>query len=267
MEMHLLFLALKFSGPFTIREFPWHQSVIRGIRFIPPSTLSGFIRRILDSKMLKDDSFTPVYSDKGYQYYTLDYTKHLPLGAFVQHGKELSVHTAYRQGPRSFLHNRFSQLFDYGSAATKLALPDLAEYQPHMWDYMLVDEMIGYVLTKSLDEFDNIENYGCKIGKNGYAYIENKKVCSLNLNTKEDEIIPQPYDVESNVPQNIDRVILKCYSHLISNGVAYGFKNFAISFPKKPYKTRYVDADGIPISLSVIKELGGEAWLNALLEG
>lgn len=265
--MYLLLLTLGFTGPLTVREFPWHQSIIRSVRFVPPSTLSGFLRRILDFKVLNDEEFKSIYNEKEYRYYTLDYTKHLPLGAFVKRIDEIKIHTAYRQGPRSFLHERFSQLFDYGPRATKLALPDLAEYQPHQWDYVLMDVAIGYILTKAPSEFDKIENYGCKIGKNGYAYVKNVTTYPVEPKVNEVETIPKPYDIENNVPRNIDRIVSRCYCHLISGGLAYGFKNFIISFPKKPYKTRFINANGIHISLSVINELGGATWANALHKG
>jgi hypothetical protein len=47
--------------------------------------------------------------------------------------------------------------------------------QPLHWEFLITPQLRGYIAASSrkiLEDFQNIENYGYKIGKEGFAYIE-----------------------------------------------------------------------------------------------
>ena len=129
--------------------------------FLPPTTMSGFLRRL---KML-EVGHLPETAVKDPDYYALP-PQLCTLGAYpklnVQH-----IHTTKRQGIRSFNHNAFSRIVRRQS--TKEV------YQLHTWEYLFAEKLIGYVVSKDeklLSQLKTIENFGCKIGKEGYAFVD-----------------------------------------------------------------------------------------------
>ena len=88
------------------------------------------------------------------------------LGAYPKMN-EHHIHTTKRQGIRSFNHNAFSRIVRHQS--TKEV------YQLHTWEYLFAERLIGYVVSENeqlLSELKTVENFGCKIGKEGYAFVD-----------------------------------------------------------------------------------------------
>jgi hypothetical protein len=66
---------------------------------------------------------------------------------------------------REFTHDDFSRLYLDGSKAN---------FQLHTWEYLITEELVGYVVAESaerLKQIQDLEAYGCYIGKEGYAVL------------------------------------------------------------------------------------------------
>ena len=159
--MWMLKLVIKPTSGLTFRRMPSSILHISTYPFLPPTTMSGFLRRL---KML-EAGHLPETSVKDPDYYALP-PQLCPLGAYPK-VNEHRIHTTKRQGIRSFNHNAFSRIVRYQS--TKEV------YQLHTWEYLFAEELIGYVVSqdqKLLSQLRTVENFGCKIGKEGFAFVD-----------------------------------------------------------------------------------------------
>jgi len=126
--------------------------------------MSGFLRRL----KLLEAGHLPETDVKDPDYYALP-PQLCTLGAYPKLNEQ-HIHTTKRQGIRSFNHNAFSRIVRHQS--TKEV------YQLHTWEYLFAEQLIGYVVSEDerlLSKLKSVENFGCKIGKEGYAFVE--KVC------------------------------------------------------------------------------------------
>lgn len=90
-----------------------------------------------------------------------------PLGAYPK-ARKYWIHTTKRQGIRSFNHSAFSRIVSGKRTNTE-------NYQLHTWEYLFAEELIGYVVSqdeKLLSQLRTVANFGCKIGKEGYAFVD-----------------------------------------------------------------------------------------------
>ncbi len=162
--MWMLELIIKPTSGLTFRRMPSSILHISTYPFLPPTTMSGFLRRL----KLLEAGHLPQTAVKDPDYYALP-PQLCPLGAYPN-GQNYHIHTTKRQGIRSFNHNAFSRIVRYQS--TKEV------YQLHTWEYLFAEKLIGYVVSEDeelLNQLRTVENFGCKIGKEGYAFVE--KVC------------------------------------------------------------------------------------------
>ena len=161
--MWMLKLGIKPTSGITFRRLPSSMVHIGTYPFLPPTTMSGFLRRI----KLLEAGLLPETAVKNPDYYTLP-PQLCPLGAYPLNGV-FTIHTTKRQGPRAFNHNAFSELLRYRLRNEK------RNYQLHTWEYLIAEELVGYVVSEDLEllnELGSIGNFGCKIGKEGYAFIQ-----------------------------------------------------------------------------------------------
>ena len=159
--MWMLELVIKPTSGLTFRRMPSSILHISTYPFLPPTTMSGFLRRL---KML-EAGHLPETDVKDPHYYALP-PQLCPLGAYPK-VNEHRIHTTKRQGIRSFNHNAFSRIVRHQS--TKEV------YQLHTWEYLFTEKLIGYVVSedeKLLGQLRTVENFGCKIGKEGYAFVD-----------------------------------------------------------------------------------------------
>ena len=159
--MWMLELVIKPTSGLTFRRMPSSILHISTYPFLPPTTMSGFLRRL---KML-EAGHLPETDVKDPHYYALP-PQLCPLGAYPK-VDEHRIHTTKRQGIRSFNHNAFSRIVRHQS--TKEV------YQLHTWEYLFTEKLIGYVVSedeKLLGQLRTVENFGCKIGKEGYAFVD-----------------------------------------------------------------------------------------------
>lgn len=159
--MWMLKLTIKPTAGLTFRRMPSSILHISTYPFLPPTTMSGFLRRL----KLLEAGHLPETEVENPHYYALP-PQLCPLGAYPKAGG-YCVHTTKRQGIRAFNHNAFSRIVRYRS--TKEV------YQLHTWEYLFVEEFIGYVVSEDeqlLKQLESINNFGCKIGKEGYAFVD-----------------------------------------------------------------------------------------------
>ena len=162
--MWMLELIIKPTSGLTFRRMPSSILHISTYPFLPPTTMSGFLRRL---KML-EAGYLPETTVKDPDYFALP-PQLCTLGAYPK-ANEYCIHTTKRQGIRSFKHNAFSRIVRYQS--------NKEVYQLHTWEYLFAEKFVGYVVSedeKLLIQLKTVENFGCKIGKEGYAFIE--KIC------------------------------------------------------------------------------------------
>lgn len=160
--MWMLKLIIRPTSGLTFRRMPSSILHISTYPFLPPTTMSGFLRRL----KLLEAGHLPETEVKNPDYYALP-PQLCPLGAYPK-GKEYHIHTTKRHGMSHFKHNAFSRIVSGKRKNTE-------NYQLHTWEYLFTEKLIGYVVSeneKFLSELKTIENFGCKIGKEGYAFVD-----------------------------------------------------------------------------------------------
>ena len=169
--MWMINLTIKPTSGLTFRRLPSSILHIGTYPFLPPTTMSGFLRRL---KMLEAGHF-PETAVKNPDYYALP-PQLCPLGAYPRNG-HFAVHTTKRQGIRAFTHNAFSRLVRYSNSKEV--------YQLHTWEYLIAEDLVGYVVSENaelLNALRSVVNFGCKIGKEGYAFVQSiSEPIELNL--------------------------------------------------------------------------------------
>jgi len=148
----------------TFRILPGSILNIATYPFVPPTTLSGFLRRLGMLSVGLDIPETHVNKDNPPVYILPPL--YIALGAYPKPNSLRTIHKTYRKGMREFNHYSFSKLY---------MEKDKANFQLHTWEYFIAEELIGYVISESLDalaQFKKLEGYGCKLGKEGFAVLE-----------------------------------------------------------------------------------------------
>ena len=159
--MWVLTLVIKPTSGLTFRRMPSSILHISTYPFLPPTTMSGFLRRL----KLLEAGHLPETAVKDPDYYALP-PQLCPLGAYPQE-VGYRIHTTKRQGIRSFNHNAFSRIIRSQS--------NKEVYQLHTWEYLFTEKLVGYVVSEDLEllsQLKTVENFGCKIGKEGYAFVD-----------------------------------------------------------------------------------------------
>jgi hypothetical protein len=161
--MYCLEFTIKPTAAMTFRILPGSILNIATYPFVPPTTLSGYLRRLAMLSAGQELPETKVNNENP-PVYALP-SKYMSLGAYPKLDAWSGIHRTYRKGMRSFNHDDFSKLYVDGKGE---------DFQLHTWEYLIVDELVGYVAAESLEgleHFQDLVGYGCKIGKEGYAYI------------------------------------------------------------------------------------------------
>lgn len=158
-------LRLRPTSGLTFRRVPFSTLEMLTYPFVPPTTLSGFVERLVRQAQSGDG--LPEASRAQPLFYALPRTYHA-LGALPTPNPLWSyrVLTTPRQGVRKFGHTVFSRLRREGDKET---------YQLYRWEYLFADELIGYILHDDADALvalSVIRNMGGKLGKEGWAFVE-----------------------------------------------------------------------------------------------
>ncbi|WP_414548817.1 hypothetical protein [Anabaena sp. CCY 0017] len=160
--MYCLQINIQPTAAMTFRILPGSILNIATYPFVPPTTLSGFLRRLGMIYAGFGIPETRVNNDNP-PFYALP-QRYCALGAYPVKGKLSAVHRTYRKGMREFNHDAFSRIYQDGNQALQL----------HTWEYLIAEELVGYVITDSpqgLEHFQELVGYGCKLGKEGFAII------------------------------------------------------------------------------------------------
>ena len=161
--MYCVEIKLQPTAALTFRMLPGSILNIATYPFIPPTSLSGFLRRLGMMRAELDIPETKINKENPFTY--LLPQRYTTLGAYPSRFSLRGIHKTYRKGMREFNHDDFSKIYSEG---------DRANFQLHTWEYLIVEELIGYVVTESaadLEHIRDLQDYGCYIGKEGYAFI------------------------------------------------------------------------------------------------
>jgi len=156
------------AGPLTFRQMPSGILHIMSYPFMPPTTMSGFLKRLL---YIAEGADWPGYGEDWFgngpgKEFTLTLgSEYRALGAYP--GRESwTIHKTRRHGPKNFKHTEFSQLIRNSHQEN---------YQLHHWDYLFCDRLRGWVAAKEeapLEKLKKLENFGGKAGKEGYLVVD-----------------------------------------------------------------------------------------------
>jgi len=166
--MFYLVIKVDIDGPSTFMMYPWDLTNVSSYHFIPPTTFSGYLARILLASQNDYDRIpfrqngpnsTPLYLQ------TLFKDVHVlgafPVGSFFSH-------ISYRHGMQNIQHTRFSQIISLNPRS------EMENFQLYHWEYCFFNSLNGYILSedeKDLTKMSILENYGWKLGKEGYGRI------------------------------------------------------------------------------------------------
>ena len=176
-NMYCVELTLQPTAALTFRILPGSILNIATYPFIPPTSLSGFLRRLTMMSAGLSIPETKVNKSKPPTY--LLPKQYVSLGAYLLKNEQQysGIHRTYRKGMREFTHDDFSKLY----SASK------ANFQLHTWEYLVADSLVGYVASASkeaLIHIQDVEGYGCNIGKEGYVVVlEVSEVFELTRST------------------------------------------------------------------------------------
>lgn len=168
MKMLGVRMVIQPTAGLTFRRLPSSILHIATYPFLPPTTMSGFLRRlaIMQRADLAFDVATLVkHQETNPEIYLLPRDL-IAVGAYPEPRGAWWIHTTKRQGIRSFKHDAFSRI--YRTAAQKEV------YQLHAWDYLMCEQLAGYILSEHrarLAELADLYNRGCKLGKEGFAFV------------------------------------------------------------------------------------------------
>jgi hypothetical protein len=163
--MYCLKFTIQPTAAMTFRILPGSILNIATYPFVPPTTLSGFLRRLGMMSVGEELPETRVNNDNP-PTYTLP-PRYIALGAYPSRGegKMHGIHRTYRKGMDKFGHDAFSRIYQSDNKEN---------FQLHTWEYFIADELEGYIVADSLDgleHFQELKNRGCKLGKEGFAIV------------------------------------------------------------------------------------------------
>jgi hypothetical protein len=161
--MYLLTLDIRPTAALTFRILPGSILDITTYPFVPPTTLSGFLRRLV---MVAAGVDVPGTTVDDAPYYVLPPSL-IALGAYPLPGLRGMVHRTHRKGVKNFADTSFTRI--------RVAGKGHPTFQLHTWEYLIADRLRGYVAAEDaqiLEPLRSIRGYGCKLGKEGFAYVE-----------------------------------------------------------------------------------------------
>lgn len=179
--MYCLQLTITPTAAMTFRILPGSILNIATYPFVPPTTLSGYLRRLGMLSVGLELPETNINRNNP-PVYALP-RQYVALGAYLPKNTCSGVHRTYRKGMREFNHTSFSKLY---------VEKDKANFQLHTWEYFIAEELTAYVVSESLEgleHFEDLETCGCKIGKEGFAII---KEVSEPIELKQETVAAKP---------------------------------------------------------------------------
>jgi len=164
--MYAMHFTIRPTAGLTFRILPGSILDIATYPFVPPTTLSGFLRRLA---MLSAGVVFPNTgpNDESTPFYALP-RQLIALGAYPVGACTRPPHRTYRKGPRDLGHSAFSAIYRGRSRGPE-------NIQLHTWEYLVAEAFDGYVVSDDsagLTRLAAVRGYGAKLGKEGYAFVE-----------------------------------------------------------------------------------------------
>jgi len=162
--VYALALSIRPTSALTFRILPGSILDIATYPFVPPTTLSGWLRRLW---ILNETGEVPGLKEGNSPSYYVLPRRYIPLGAYP--AGEYRIHRTFRHGPRAFSHQEFSRLRRAGKG------PKNSDLQLHTWEYLVAERFLGALLAPREEDLQPIQKMvglGFKLGKEGFAYLE-----------------------------------------------------------------------------------------------
>jgi CRISPR/Cas system-associated protein Cas5 (RAMP superfamily) len=261
--MYYVQLDIRPTGGLTFRRMPSSILHISTYPFLPPSTMSGYLRRLL---MLGAGRY-PNTTVGDAPYYVLPWPLYHVLGAYPTPRRAYRVHITRRHGPKyQAKHTAFSKLVRV--RPDKARERNEQQLQLHTWEYLFVDRMRGYVASEeieALEKLRSVVNLGSKLGKEGYAYVEcisevlpmERKTASAipSVLTPASELVGEPADfVFLYRHEHTGEIPLEALADDTPSPVA-GFVPFWGGWPAEPVMLDYWTSGQVFIPVSLLEVL------------
>jgi hypothetical protein len=194
--MYAMRFMVRPTAGLTFRILPGSILDIATYPFVPPTTLSGFLRRLaMMSAGFEFPNTGP--NDANTPFYALP-RQLIALGAYPVGACTRPPHRTYRKGPRDFGHSAFSSIYRGRSRGPE-------NIQLHTWEYLVAEAFVGYVVSEEceiLGRLATVRGYGAKLGKEGYAFVEDVSgPCALEgmeIQAQPSTVVPADALFESN---------------------------------------------------------------------
>lgn len=268
--MFALKLTIVPTGALIFRRVPFATTYFPTYPFVPPTTLSGYLRRLA---MLAAGNAPPSMIEVKQRGKSLnDYAEffvlppnYVALGAFPQAG-QYTIHRTKRHQPwgqkGDFEHAEFSALIRLDMSRTA-QIPE--------WEYLLSEKFIGYVLHENADalaHLAHVKGWGCKLGKEGYAFVEDAFGPIALTEVEREEIPTTPIPARAVLGEPADIFTLYRYvwetdqrpapdSAVPLPTNALKFQLFPAAWVRHPVKSKYYTDGREFIAVAWVKELQG----------
>jgi hypothetical protein len=245
-------IVLRPTAGLTFRRVPFSTLEMLTYPFVPPTTLSGYLDRLI--RLARGDLLPAITNPNDLRFYALPQSYHV-LGALAQ--PAATIISTRRQGIRSFDHVAFSRI---------QRSKDGENYQLYRWEYLFTETLVGYVLheeEQALGALLAIQNYGCKLGKEGWAYVEQIEG-PFALKEQSARAVPSSIVAAPEAFGGASRIYpLFRYAWREEAGISHelgvgsapieGFISFLAATIKTPVDLRYYQGNGASIPVSLLR--------------
>lgn len=194
--MYALRLVLRPTAGLTFRRVPFASTQMLTYPFAPAPTLSGYLERLARLRRGEDLPETTI-NDQNPPIIALP-AAYRVLGAYPV-GNAYRVHRTARQGPRDLGHSAFSRLHRHDARPNE-------NFQLYAWEYLQVERLVGWVAHADKDALDGLartRNYGCKLGKEGFAYVSDADVLPLTATRGGKPSVAVPAEAAGMAPATV----------------------------------------------------------------
>ena len=268
--MFCLKLEIRPTAALTFRRIPFATVHLATYPFVPPTTLSGFLRRLWILAEGLELPLTGEHAEDDLNRYFVLPREFCTLGAYPlspQLPSSLPIHRTKRHGVRELTHTEFSKL---------RRRTEEKNLQLYTWEYFLCDRLVGYVVHSRREPLqalaEKVHNRGCKLGKEGFAYVARVEG-PIQLEEKEIEAVPSVFLTGQDalgVPGDVyyiyryewegDEGRAATEGWLRYPSPIKGFRPLPALFTRERVKRTYLtDGKTIFIPLSTVQALNGEA--------
>lgn len=129
--MYCVELTIQPTAALTFRMLPGSILNIATYPFVPPTSLSGYLRRL---SIMSNGGEIPGTKVKNPSTYLLP-PRYITLGAYSTNSRWSGIHRTYRKGMDRFTHDAFSSIYREKNSKENIQL--------HTWEYLITEELMG----------------------------------------------------------------------------------------------------------------------------